>query len=362
LRQQGHEVALILSGRDVEKPTAQGWSGAVMPVRCPAPRWRSPLGAARSVANLASAFLQARRQLAAFKPHALLAMGSYTSFGPVLAARSLRIPVVLHEANAVPGVAVMRLARHARAVAIAFDSAAKRLPSGTETVNTGVPVRAELLSRAPLKPDTPLRPGDPKDFTLLVMGGSLGARAVNELAMAALARLAGHPTPKGRAVPAAGEPGDQPAGHGWRVIHLAGRADENAVRAAYAEIGVSAQVFGFLEDMGAAYAAADLCIGRSGAAACFELALCGKPAILIPLPTAVRDHQTANAKAFEEAGAAIMMPQAELTPELLAAKVSSLRDSDGQLEKMSAAMRGLARPDAALALAITVERVGSHSL
>jgi len=303
--------------------------------------------------SLARACRQARRVLRSVRPDVVLGMGGYVAFPGGLMARFSGVPLVVHEQNAVAGTANRFLARLARKVLIGFPGA---LPGA---LMVGNPVRHEVLRLAPVQERYANREGR---IRLLVMGGSLGARAVNELAMAALARLAGHPTPKGRAVPAAGEPGDQPAGHGWRVIHLAGRADENAVRAAYAEIGVSAQVFGFLEDMGAAYAAADICIGRSGAAACFELALCGKPAILIPLPTAVRDHQTANAKAFEEAGAAIMMPQAELTPELLAAKVSSLRDSDGQLEKMSAAMRGLARPDAALALAITVERVGSHSL
>jgi UDP-N-acetylglucosamine--N-acetylmuramyl-(pentapeptide) pyrophosphoryl-undecaprenol N-acetylglucosamine transferase len=327
LAHDGHDVALMLSGRDVETPTANGWSGRVLPVRCPQPRWRTPWGALRSAVGLVSAILQARKQLLSFRPDALLAMGSYTSFGPVLAARWLRIPIVLHDANVIPGSAIARLAPLAAQVAVSFDETAKYLPRATRTTNTGLPVRTELAGRPPLEN---MGPGT---FTVLVMGGSQGARAVNALAVAAFRMLF--------------ERGERD----WRILHLAGKTEETTVRAAYAEAGVPATVFGFLADMGGAYSAADLCLSRSGAAACFELCLCGPPALLIPLPTAARDHQTANARALADAGAAELLSQASLTPAALADSLSALRRDTVRREAMRAALRRLARPDAAARLA-----------
>ena len=142
-----------------------------------------------------------------------------------------------------------------------------------------------------------------------------------------------------------------------RILHLSGRAEEEAVRAAYAKAGITAQVLGFLADMGGAYAAADLCVSRSGAAACFELCLCGPPALLIPLPTAARDHQTANARALAEAGAAELLPQATLTPAVLADRIASLQADSARCAALRGGLRGLARPDAAKRLADVVVEV-----
>lgn len=331
LVRQGHEVALMLSGRAVETPTANGWSGTVLAVSCPQPRWRTPWSAVQSVAGLLGAVRKARRHLRAFRPDALLAMGSYTSFGPVIAARGLRVPILLHDANVVPGAAVSRLARFAACVAVSFDETPRYLPKGVRTVNTGLPVRTELAGRPPL-PD--LGPGA---FTVLVMGGSQGARAVNTLAVGAFRELAN----RGQ--------------RDWRILHLAGRNEADAVRAAYADAGLAASVHGFLADMGGAYAASDLCVSRSGAAACFELCLCGgPPPLLIPLPTAARDHQTANARSLADAGAAELLPQAALTPAALADRLATLRADGARRDAMRVALRRMARPDAAQRLACLV--------
>ncbi len=333
LAAMGHEVALMLSGRTVERQTAAGWTGRVLDVRCPPPRWRHPLHAPRSAMALLAATGRAWRRLGGFAPDVLLAMGSYTSVGPVLAARLRRIPVVLHEANVVPGVAVRRLAALADEVAISFEDTRARLPDRTPVVLTGLPVRGDLAGRPPLAcgPTS----GGRNRLTVLVMGGSQGARAVNELAVEAFRLLSD------RLAPA-----DQPA-----VLHLAGRLEEDAVRQAYAGTAVPARVFGFLDDIGGAYAAADLCVSRAGAAACFELCLCGPPAILVPLPGAARDHQRANAQALEAAGAARMLPQPGLTPDRLAREIEALLRDGARRERMTRALRSLARPDAAQALA-----------
>jgi len=327
LRESGAEAALLLSGRDVEAPMAVGWPGPVLTVHCPSPRWGTPAGALRGAASLTRALAHSFRQLRAFRPDALLAMGSYTSVGPVLAARALGVPVVLHEANVIPGAAVARLAPLARCVAVSFAETKRHLPGRTRVVDTGLPVRTGLAGRPPL-------PGfAPGQFTVLVTGGSQGSQEVNLLAVEAfrlLARQAGGPP---------------------RILHLAGRAGAPQVRAAYAAADLRAETLDFLDDMGGAYAAADLCIGRSGAAACLELCLCGPPALLIPLPGSARDHQRANAEALAAAGAAEVLPQKELSAARLAERIAALRDAPERRASMRSALRSLARPDAARRLA-----------
>ena len=330
IRDKGHDVRIVLSGRAVEGEKPGGWDGVIIHVPCRAPRWRDPVNAVKSLASLAGAFLVAVRELRRYRPDALLAMGSYTSLPPVLAARLLRIPVVLHEANAIPGVAVSRLCRMAERVCIAFDEAADHLPKSVKTVNTGLPVRGGIAGQ----PAGAY--ADPSRFTILVMGGSQGSQAVNN-AVANAVRLLSN------------DPAEAPS---IRIIHLAGKNNEDAVREAYREVtSLPVTVIGFSNDMGALYAASGFCISRAGAASCFELCLCGIPALLVPLPGLAHDHQTANAMAMARLGACEVRAQAELSPEWLADYVKTLRGDAARLESMRVALRANSRPDAASILA-----------
>ena len=321
LKAAGDDAALILSGRGVEGMSAAGWTGEIMAVPCP-PLRKHPFAVFKAIA---AAF----RQLKKYEPDALLAMGSYSSVAPVLAARILRIPVVLHEANAVPGLANRFLSRFASAVAISFPDAGRFFPRGLRIVDTGMPARSGISAPS----------GEPRDFTsgtavpvLLVMGGSQGARAVNSLVVSAASVLASR-------------------GRRFKIIHLAGRAGEDAVKAAYSAAGADAEVIGFSNEMNRLYSEADICVSRSGAASCFELCLAELPSILIPLPTAARDHQTANAAVLAGCGAAVRVVQNELTPESLADAISALADDTAKRSAMRKALKLLARPDAALSLA-----------
>ncbi len=335
LKARGNDVALILSGRAVEGARPDGWDGAVILVPCRPPRWRNPVHAASSLFSLARAFSLALVRLRRFRPQALLAMGSYTSVPPVLAARILRIPVILHEANAIPGVAVSRLCRAASAVCLAFDQAAAHLPDSTTTINTGMPVRDGIAGA------DPGRYADTSRFTILVMGGSQGAQKLNKIVADAVALLDLDPAEAGV----------------LRFIHLAGAKNEAAVRASYSEIrSIPIEVIGFSNEMGRLYAASQFCISRAGASSCFELALCGLPALLVPLPGLARDHQTANAKAMHSDGACDFEPQAELTPEKLAGYIRSIRVNSSKRSSMRAALLARARPDAADALACVATR------
>ena len=259
-------------------------------------------------------------------------MGSYASLPPVLAARLARVPVVLHEANTIPGKAVAFLSRFATATAISFSESARWLPRA-RVVQTGLPVRTELRGQPPLDGFR-----QPRGFTVFVTGGSQGAHVLNQACSTALAAW-------GRAHPAVA----------LRVIHQTGAADEASVRAAYAEAGTDAQVFAFLGEMGRAFRAADLVIGRAGAATCAELCLCGVPALLVPLPTAVRDHQRANAAHLAGAGSAECCPQVDFTPAWLTGFLDRFATDAPRQQAMRASALALAVPDAAERLADCVE-------
>ncbi|MCL1887428.1 MAG: UDP-N-acetylglucosamine--N-acetylmuramyl-(pentapeptide) pyrophosphoryl-undecaprenol N-acetylglucosamine transferase, partial [Kiritimatiellaeota bacterium] len=255
-----------------------------------------------------------------------------------VAARLCRVSVALHEANALPGRAVTLLARFARRVAVSFEGSERGLPAA-KVVLTGLPIRVEQLQGAREKILARGAAGPSKFFTVFVTGGSQGAHRVNELASEAFAFMRRNG-----------------AGN-LRVIHQAGRADAKAVDEFYARNGVAAQVEAFVRDMGAAYAEADAVVARAGAATCAELAFCGVPAVFIPLPTATRDHQTANAQSFATAGAAVCLRQSETTPETLAALLMELRNDPGRLAAMRGKAQSLATPGAGEHLADVVERL-----
>jgi UDP-N-acetylglucosamine--N-acetylmuramyl-(pentapeptide) pyrophosphoryl-undecaprenol N-acetylglucosamine transferase len=335
LKQRGHSVTLWLSGRDVEQASVSDWDGPVERVH--AQGFQS--GGIRvlgTLKSLVSAFLVCRRRMKRERPEAVLGMGSYASVGPVAAARSLGIPALVHEANVVPGRAVAFLARLGAKVGLTFAATRRYLP-GARTELTGLPVRDDLGGTFD---DGAFGGGAdvPGAFTVLVMGGSQGARRLNETGVAAMKSLRGR-------------------GVHLRVVHLCGRNQgPEAIEAAYRSAGVPSLVFGFLREMGKAYRAADLAICRAGASSCMELAAFGVPAVLVPLPTAVRDHQTANAREMESASAAVCVPEAGLTVDGLAALVDDLRRDPARLAAMKAAMLRVAQPDAAGRLADMVER------
>lgn len=318
LARRGHDVEVLSAGRAIEGATLKGWDGPVFQTGAPRDPKRSPLTV------LASTF-RCVRHFRRHRPDALLAMGSYASIPPVLAARFLRIPVVLHEANAVPGKAISFLARRASAIGIYFPECAARLPHGVRTVRTGLPVRHEIVaaakSAATNRPSPPI-PGSP--LTIFVTGGSQGAYEMNRLVASALASLAADPSvPK------------------FRVVHQTGsHADaESDTRARYAAAGIQADVTPFIRDMAAAFSASDIVVARAGAATCAEISLFGRPTVFVPLPCAVRDHQFLNARHFEEAGAARAVRQGEGATAIADSLGAILRDATARRSMAAAFLR-----------------------
>ena len=332
LQGRGHEVTLWLSGKAIETATRHAWNGAVVSTGAEKLSFH-PLRLPRTLFNLRRVYCASVRTLKEQKPRALLAMGSYSSLGPVLAARRLGIPVVLHEANVVPGKATSALSRFATAVAISFPETREHLKHPSITL-TGLPLRQEM-EEAAATPATA-----PSVFTVLTMGGSQGAQRLNETVPPALGRLL-----------AMGIPVD--------AIHLSGEQAKASVEQAYRAAGVPATVYGFCTDMVSVYRRTSLAISRSGANSCLELALFGIPALLVPYPHSVRDHQLENARAMAKAGAANLIEQQDLTPGRLTEAIRAFAIARGKLDAMRAAAHTRSLPGADVRLAELMEAVAA---
>src|SRR5215469_14711735 len=275
----------------------------------------------RTLFDLPRAILQARKIIRQFRPDVVIGVGGYAS-GPAMAAAILgRISTLAFEPNLVPGFANRMVGRRVSAAAVHFEQTKKYFRNAKVV---GVPVRQEFFTVS-----SPTQSYPP---TLLVFGGSQGAHAIN------LAVTAAVPEVQGR-LP------------GLRVIHQTGERDYNEVQAAYTRAGIAAEVSAFIDNMPQAFAGADLLVCRSGASTVAEVTAAGKPAIFIPFPRAADDHQRRNAEAIAEAGAAVLIPEAELTPEKLAQTVTELLSDPARLQTMAAKARQLGHPDAAAKVA-----------
>lgn len=274
----------------------------------------APFMVARAMVQAAVIFM--RR-----KPRMVLGMGGFASGPGGLAARCLRIPLVVHEQNAVAGTTNRWLARVANRVLEAFPDS---FPPARHALLVGNPVRAAI---AALPPPIVRFAGRNGSCRLLVLGGSQGARALNRLVPQALARL--------------------PFGQRPEVWHQSGERTHADALAAYAEAGVEARVQPFIGDMAQAYAWADLVLCRAGALTIAELTAAGVGSVLVPYPYAIDDHQTANARFLERDGAATLVAERELTPEHLAALLRTLSADREQLLKMAESARRLAKTNAA---------------
>jgi UDP-N-acetylglucosamine--N-acetylmuramyl-(pentapeptide) pyrophosphoryl-undecaprenol N-acetylglucosamine transferase len=264
-----------------------------------------------------------------FAPDVIFSIGGYASGPTVFVGWLRRIPCVLLEPNAIPGMTNRWLGHFARKICVGFPQTASRF-SLQKAVWTGNPVRWNVASTQEQQ-TTPLPAPHASRFTVLIFGGSAGARRLNHTLPQALALL-------------------RKGSETLRIIHQTGKADHAEVGAAYMHLGVEAEVVPFIETMREHYMIADLVVCRAGAITLAELTSLGKPAILIPYPYAVDDHQRANAEILVQAGAARMVLDADLTPERMAEEISSLMADQGKLTTMSQAALSLGRPEATAAV------------
>lgn len=321
LRERGAEIAFV-GGERVESELVPAAGYPLHRLRVIGIDRRHPARAARAVALAALATARAPALVRRLRPDAVLGCGGYVA-GPVgLAAALLRIPLALSEADSHMGLANRLLSPLAQRVFLAFPPEGRGRP-GRQLV-TGRPIPAATLSadrdaaraRFELPSDLPC---------LLVFGGSLGARSLNEAATAAFAQQGG-----------------------LSVLHACGRRDYELLAARLEQLGSPShyRLHPYIEPFADALAAADLAAARAGGSI-FELAAAGLPAVLVPYPRATRDHQSANARWMAAGGAAIVVPDSELEADRLAREVGGLVADPARLDRMARAARALARPDAA---------------
>jgi UDP-N-acetylglucosamine--N-acetylmuramyl-(pentapeptide) pyrophosphoryl-undecaprenol N-acetylglucosamine transferase len=282
----------------------------------------------KTFAALPRAISTAKKMLCEFNPDVVIGVGGYASGPAMIAAQRLRIPTLAFEPNLVPGLANRVVARRVKAAAVHFEETAKYFKSAKVT---GVPVRPEFFVIPP-------RPVDAIP-SLLVFGGSQGAAAINAAVIGALPEIKA-------ALP------------NIKIVHQTGERELDAVKAGYEKAGVAAEVSAFITDMPRAFADADLIVCRSGASTVAEITAAGKPAIFIPFPRAADDHQTRNAQALQKAGAAILIPQSQLSSDSLAKVIVGLLKDGQRLAGMSAASKRLAHPDAGREIAEMAAAIG----
>jgi UDP-N-acetylglucosamine--N-acetylmuramyl-(pentapeptide) pyrophosphoryl-undecaprenol N-acetylglucosamine transferase len=290
---------------------------------------RAPKQLAQSLWALPQAGLEAARLIRSFRPSLVLGMGGYAA-GPLVAtAALLGVPTAVMEQNAHVGLTNRMLARFVDRAYLSFDETASLFAAHKVRV-VGNPVRRAFVSMGHMARMDPAA-FEMRARKLLVIGGSQGARVLNQLVPEALARAG-------------------VAAKGVEIVHQTGHAMVDAVKARYAELGIKATVTPFIDDMARAYASAALVIGRAGATSLAEICAVGRPSILVPFPAAADDHQWHNARALETRGAALAFREGGLEAETLAQAVSRLLDDHAARRRMADAARAMGRPDAAAAV------------
>lgn len=300
-------------------------------------RSRNPVALARTVFTLGRGVLAARGHLAKRRPEVVIGFGGYPSLPPLFAARTLGLPIVLHEQNAVLGRANKAMARSATRVAFGFAPKETGALDAGKIIVTGNPVRAEVLTAAAYQ-----RTHRAGRFRLLIFGGSQGARVFSDILPEAIATL------------------PEAAKAMLDIVQQARAEDVDRVRARYSELGVRAEIASFFADMPMRIAMADLVIGRAGASTVSELSAIGRPSFLVPLPHALDQDQAANARVLSEAGGARVVPQTDFTPAKTATLLTGLMNDATTLAAMARAARSVGRHDAAERLADVVEDVISE--
>lgn len=280
-----------------------------------------------SIAKTTNAYLHRR-------PAAVFSMGGYVAGPAVLAAWTRRIPIVLMEPNAIPGLTNRKMSRFITRALLNFEEAAAYFPAGRSEI-TGVPVRREFF-------EIPEKPRD-EVFTVLITGGSRGSRTLNTAVHDCwrIFRETGSPV---------------------RLIHQTGAEMYEHLSAEFAEMGLEGEVVPFIRDMPAAFAAADLVVCRAGASTVSELAAAGKASVLVPFPFAADDHQKKNAEAMAQAGAARMVLDREMTGERLFDEIAALATDPAALDSLRRNVKEFARPEAAKRAADVLEEVGRDRL
>ena len=349
LQRRGCDIALLISPKDIDQQAVKTVQDVeIFTLPAVGLQDRNYISFGRSFWK---SYLAASKVFQTRRPAAVLAMGGFTSAPPVLAARRFGAKTFLHESNTVPGKANRFLSRFVDVAFVGFPEAAARL-HGKKTVVTGTPVRPQFCGgrrgevQAPdQKIQSLMASADEKNCRIalgldpvlpavLIVGGSQGARGLNDLVLSALPLL---------------------KSKHWQWLHLTGAADFEKVKAAYPALGIRADVKPFFAEMGLALGAATACISRSGASSLAEIAAMRLPSALVPLPTSADNHQFFNATAFEKSGAARLLDQKNSLPDKVAAAITELVESDSARRQIQTALGQWHAPQSA-------EEIAGHIL
>ena len=331
VRDRGGAVLLMGSGRRIEKMALKKAPYPVKFLPAEGVAGKGPVGKARALLKLLLATRKAVGILKDFAPQVVFGVGGYASIPALLAAKLLGIRTALHEQNALPGRANLFLSRMVDLIFVTFPSSERHFPK-RKVILSGMPVRKEVLKKHPR-----LHQG----LGLLVTGGSQGAQFLNRLFIKLAPRLKEMP--------------------GLYLIHQTGEKDFEAVKEAYRRQGIRAEVKPFIEDMGLAYAQADLVVCRAGASTVAEVCLLRKPAVFIPYPYAVRDHQAENARVLVKTGGALMFRESEIEPESFWKTIKALLKDKEKRHLMSQRLEGLLPENALEIILQRTEALVAHA-
>jgi len=336
VRRRGHEVSYFISGKAVDRRALRGAGEELHGVEIPAVGWSGVWGAGNFAVHFVSAVRKAGEEMRKRKVGALLGMGGFISGAAVGAARMAKIPYFLHESNAVPGRATKLLARGAEKVFVGFADCERGL-GGVKASVSGTPVRNRLGQMG--KEEALKKLGlHPKRRLVAVLGGSQGARGLNEAMLRGLGAL-------------------KSESQHLQILHLAGEAHVEKVRKGYEGSGFHAVVMGFCDEMEAVYGAAEVVVARAGAGTLAELAACQVPAILVPFPAAAGDHQMANARAYAKEGAAEVIAERYLEGTELGQRIARLMGDSTRCERMKHWAKEQDQPQAAEKIAEVISGI-----
>lgn len=317
------QVLFVGTGRRIDSSSLARYGFMSKTIHCQGLKGKGVLARLKALLLLPVSLGEALWHILCFRPHLVFGVGGYVTGPVVAAARMVGCPAIIHEQNSIPGLANRKLGALTTRICLSLPGSEAYFPVG-KTVLTGNPVRQQILELASSQ-------GTNSEgcVRLLILGGSLGAHRVNELVVEAL-------TQHRELFPATIE-----------VIHQTGPADEEMVRSAYNRAGLKAEVAAFFADMAGVYSRSDLLISRAGATTLAEIAVLGKPALLIPYPYAADAHQDRNGRYYEQSGGARVLVEKELSGEKLASELAALVADPGRRQSMAAAMRSMGQPDAA---------------
>lgn len=321
-RQPDSEVLFIGTRRKIDTTSLESYGFASSSIHSYGLKGKSIVELIKALVVLPVSLIQATVCILKFRPDVALGVGGYVTGPVMLAAKLLRVPTIIHEQNSVPGLANRKLGKLVDRICISLPGS-ERFFEKTKTLLTGNPVRQNILklSQSQKEKTGPL--------TLLVLGGSQGAHALNAMVTEAFC-----------------EYGKEHL-RDVSVIHQTGQADAQWVEKCYQDAGLKAKVAPFFQDMSEVYAEADLLVSRAGATTLTELAVLGKPAILVPYPHAADDHQKKNAAYYVDGGGALQYSEQELNGKVLSDILQDIFTDCSRLAAMGAAMRTLGMPDAA---------------